>query len=103
MQKLKVNDEVVVLSGKDKGKVGKIKKINFKTLRVVIDGVNVFKKSLKPTQENPNGGFQDIEKPIHISNVNLYSTKLKKPSKVKIVVDGNKKVRKLAKCSSIIK
>ncbi len=68
MQKIKVNDTVLVLAGKDKSKQGKVKAINFKTNRVVVEGVNVFKKATKPSQQNPQGGIVDLEKAIHISN-----------------------------------
>ena len=65
MQKLKVNDTVQVLAGKDKGKNGKIKSINFKTNRVVVEGVNVVKKAIKPNQANQQGGIVDMEKATH--------------------------------------
>jgi large subunit ribosomal protein L24 len=103
MQKLRVNDEVILLAGKDKGKTGKIKKINFKTNRVSVDGVNKVKKALKPTQENPNGGLSEIEATVHISNVALISPKTKKATRVKIVTDGGKKVRALTACSTKLK
>lgn len=103
MQKIKVNDEVIVLSGKDKGKTGKVKKLNFKTNRVLVEGVNTAKKSLKPSQENPNGGFSDLEKAIHLSKVALVSPKTKKATRVKIVTEGEKKTRQLVACSTKIK
>ncbi len=57
MHKIKLNDEVVVLAGKDKGKTGKVTKLNFKQCTVVVSGVNIVKKALKPTQANPTGGI----------------------------------------------
>ena len=103
MQKLKINDEVVLIAGKDKGKTGKVKKINFKTNRVLVDGINTVKKALKPSQENPNGGFSDLEKPIHMSNVALISPKTNKATRVKIVTQNGKKSRQLVACSTNIK
>jgi large subunit ribosomal protein L24 len=103
MQKLKLNDEVIVLAGKDKGKTGKVKKINFKTNRVLVDGVNKVKKALKPTQENPNGGLSEIEKSVHISNVSLISPKTKKASRVRIVTEGDTKIRQLVACGTKLK
>lgn len=100
MQKLKVNDKVVVLAGKDKGKTGAVKKINFKTNRVTVEGVNIVKKSMKPTQENPTGGYADVEKPLHISNVAVASPKDGKPTRVKIVDKNGNKVRVATKCGS---
>lgn len=103
MQKLKVNDEVLVLAGKDAGKKGKVKKINFKTNRVVVEGVNVVRKALKPTQENPNGGFADLEKGVHISNVSLVSPKTGGATRVRIEVRDGNKVRVATKCGSVLK
>jgi large subunit ribosomal protein L24 len=100
MKRLKVNDEVVVLAGKDKGKTGKVSKIFWKSSKVLVEGVNKIKKSSKPTQENPTGGFVDLEKALHISNVSLFSPKTKKPTRVKFEMKGDKKVRIAKKCGS---
>lgn len=102
MQKLKLNDEVIILAGKDKGKTGKLKKINAKKQVVLVDGVNVVKKALKPTQENPTGGIVDIEAPVHVSNVALISPKTKKATRVKIETRGDKKVRVAVSCGSVL-
>ncbi len=102
MQKLKLNDEVIILAGKDKGKTGKVKKINSKKQVVMVDGVNVVKKALRPTQENPTGGIVDIESPVHISNVALVSPKTKKATRVKIETRDGKQVRVAVKCGSVL-
>lgn len=96
MQKLKVNDTVQVLAGKDKGKKGKIKTINFKTNRVVVEGVNMVKKALKPNQANPQGGIVDMEKAVHISNVALLDPKSGKPTRVKVKQENGKNTGRLA-------
>ena len=103
MQKLKVNDNVQVLAGKDKGKNGKIKSINFKTNRVVVEGVNVVKKAMKPNQANQQGGIVDLEKAIHISNVALTDPKSGKPTRVCIKKIAGKNVRVATKSKSEIK
>ncbi|MFY7992772.1 MAG: 50S ribosomal protein L24 [Bacteriovoracaceae bacterium] len=103
MQKIKVNDTVLVLAGKDKSKQGKVKAINFKTNRVVVEGVNVFKKATKPSQQNPQGGIVDLEKAIHISNVALVDSKSGKATRVKIKEVSGKKVRVAAKSGNEIK
>ena len=103
MQKLKVNDNVQVLAGKDKGKNGKIKSINFKTNRVVVEGVNVVKKAMKPNQANQQGGIVDLEKAIHISNVALTDPKSGKPTRVNIKKVAGKNVRVATKSKSEIK
>lgn len=102
MQKLKVNDEVIVLSGKDKNKKSKIKSINFKKNTVLVDGLNLVKKAQKPSQENPNGGFSDLEKPMHISNVSVVSPKTGAATRVRIEVQDGKKVRVATKCGSLL-
>ncbi len=96
MQKLKVNDTVQLLAGKDKGKKGKIKTINFKTNRVVVEGINMVKKALKPNQANPQGGIVDMEKAVHISNVALLDPKSGKPTRVKVKQENGKNTGRLA-------
>ena len=103
MQKLKVNDSVQVLAGKDKGKNGKIKSINLKTNRVVVEGVNVVKKAMKPNQANQQGGIVDLEKAIHISNVSLLDPKSGKPTRVSIKKVAGKNVRVATKSKTEIK
>lgn len=67
MRRLRSGDQVVVIAGNDKGKIGKV--LRFKDERVVVEGVNVRKKHMKKTQENQQAQIIDIECPIHISNV----------------------------------
>ena len=102
MQKLKVKDQVVVLAGKDKGKTGEVKKINFKKNVVFVGGVNVVKKAIKPTQENPAGGIVDIEAPLHLSNVAVVSPKTNKATRVKIENKDGKNVRIAVSCGSVL-
>lgn len=102
MQKLKINDEVIVTAGKDKGKTGTLTKINDKKKTVIVSGVNVVKKALRPTQENPDGGFADIEKPIHVSNVSVVSPKTGKATRVRIEEKDGKKVRVATACGSTL-
>lgn len=67
--KVKKGDVVVVIAGSDKGKTGKVLKVEPKHDRVTVEGVALRKKAMRRTQDNPNGGIKDIEAPIHISNV----------------------------------
>jgi len=67
------DDTVVVITGKDKGKEGKVKKVLPKTGRVVVEGVNMVKKHTKPSAKNMQGGIIEMEAPIHSSNVMLKS------------------------------
>jgi large subunit ribosomal protein L24 len=103
MKKLKVNDEVVVTTGKNAGKVGKIISFNRKTNKVTVDGVNEVKRAIKPSQQNPEGGFATKNLAIDASNVSLISPKTKKPTKVKFVAGkDNKKTRTSKKCGAVI-
>lgn len=102
MQKLKVNDEVIVLAGKNKGKTGTVAKIFEKQNKVLVNGVNMVKKAIKPTQENPAGGIVDVEKALHRSNVALVSPKTKKATRVKIEDQDGKKVRVAVACGSVL-
>ena len=104
MNKLKLNDMVVVHTGSNSGKTGKVLKINRKNNTVTIEGVNEVKKAVKPTQENPQGGFAMKLLPLHISNVSLVSAKTSKASGVKITKDSKGlNQRTLKKCNTVLK
>jgi len=88
--KIKTGDEVVVLAGKDKGQKGRVLKIIKSKDRVIVEGVNVVKKHVKPSTENPQGGIEEKEAAIHISNVALVDPKTGKPTRVGYEIkDGN--------------
>ena len=67
--KIKKGDEVKVITGDDKGKIGKILKVIPKKGQVIVEGCKIVKKTVKPTDDNPKGGFQNKEMPMDISNV----------------------------------
>ena len=71
MNKIKKDDMVKVIAGKDKGKEGKVLSCDQKTGRIIVEGVNVATKHAKPSQANPNGGIVKKENPIDVSNVML--------------------------------
>ena len=91
--KLKKGDQVIVITGKDKGKKGEITKVIPAEGRVIVAGINMMTKHKKPTQFS-QGGLEKVEAPIHISNVALADPKSDKPTRVgmKALKDG-KKVR----------
>lgn len=103
MQKLKIKDEVIVLAGKNKGKTGSIAKLNFKTNKVIVSGVNLVKKAIKPTQENPDGGISEVEAAIHISNIAILSPKTKKATRVRIENKDGKNHRVCVSCGTSLK
>ncbi len=90
--KLKKGDEVIVLTGKDKGKTGKIIKMLPKQMKAIVSEINKVKKNQKPDNNQP-GGIVDKEMPLHISNLSFYDPELKKGIKVGYKVNNNKKVR----------
>lgn len=67
--KIKKGDSVKIITGDDKGKIGKVLAVYPKTLQVVVDGCKIVKKAIKPSEKNPNGGFINKEMPMDISNV----------------------------------
>ena len=81
--KIKVGDNVKVLAGKDKGKEGNIIKTLKKDNKVIVEGINIVKKHVKPRGMNEVGSIVDVEAPIHASNVKLNTKETKKDAKVK--------------------
>ncbi len=67
--KIKKGDKVKIIAGDDKGKIAEVLKVMPKTSQVIVAGCKIAKKAVKPTEENPKGGFENREMPIHISNV----------------------------------
>ena len=91
MQKLKVNDEVVVLAGKDKGKTGKVAKINFKKKVVSCKVLILLKKLLSQLKKTQLVDLLILKAPLHISNVAVVSPKTKKATRVRIEKKDGKK------------
>ena len=90
--KLKKGDNVTVISGKDKGKSGEIIEVLKSIDKVKVRGVNIVKKHRKPTQDNP-GKIDEIELPIHISNVAFLDPKNSKPTRLKYEINKKEKIR----------
>jgi large subunit ribosomal protein L24 len=99
--KLKVGDKVEVTSGENKGKQGNIQKILKDKDRVIVEGVNLVKKHMKPSATNPQGGIKEMEAPVHISNVSLL-TKEGQTTKVGYRMEDGKKVRFSKKTNEVI-
>ena len=92
--KLKVGDNVRVITGSNKGKEGKVLKVFRKDNKVLIDGVNIVKKHVKPNRQNETGGILEVEAPIHISNVKVQDKKEKKETKKEVKETKEKKASK---------
>ena len=87
----KVGDKVVVITGKDKGKEGKIIKTLKKDNKVVVEGINIVTKHVKPNAQNETGGIIKVEAPIHVSNVMILDPKTKKKTRIAHEIDENGK------------
>lgn len=102
--KIKKNDFVMVVTGNDKNKTGKVLKVFPKESRVIIEGVNIRKRHTKPTQKNPQGGIIEKEASINVSNVMIVDPGTKQPTRVggKVILDektGKKKIARVSKAS----
>lgn len=100
--KIKTGDLVVVISGDDKGKTGKVLKVLPKTHQVVVEGVNVNKKHVKPNQNNAEGKIVDKTAPIDVSNV-AFANKDGKATRIGYKMNGDKKVRYAKKGDELVK
>ncbi len=101
--KIKRDDEVIVLAGKDKGKRGKVLSVLTGENRVVVEGINVMKKHQKsnPAMNEP-GGIIEKEAPIHVSNVAVFNPTTSKADRVGFKMEGEKKVRYFKSTNEII-
>jgi len=98
--KIRRGDKVKVISGKDKGKTGKVLKVFPRLGKVVVEGINILKKHQKPRRQGEKGGRISFPGPISISNVQLICTKCEKPTRVGFEKSGEKKVRICKKCGA---
>jgi large subunit ribosomal protein L24 len=93
MPKIKKDDDVVIIAGKDKGKRGKVLQVLKQTEKVIVDGINLAKKHVRPNpQRGQVGGIVEMAKPLHISKVAIYNPLTKKADRVgyKFLEDGRK-------------
>ena len=100
--KIKKGDNVVVRSGKDKGRTGTVLQVLPKEDKVVVAGVNVAARHRKPSQQNPQGGIDRFEAPMSISKVALADPKDRKPTRVRFEEKDGKKVRVAVKSGETI-
>ncbi len=101
--RIKKGDKVKVITGAYKGTIGEVTKAFPKEDKVIVEGVNMVKKHLRPTQQNPEGGIVEKEAKIHVSNVMLYDEKNKQASRVGYEVKDGKKVRVYKKSGAEVK
>ncbi|MDE0050261.1 MAG: 50S ribosomal protein L24 [Rhodospirillales bacterium] len=102
-RKIRKDDEVIVLTGRDKGKRGAVLRVVTRTDRVLVEGVNVTKRHVKPTQADPQGGIVEREAPVHISNVALIDPESDRPTRVRYkTLEDGRKVRVAARSGEVI-
>ena len=99
---IKRDDKVIVLSGKDKGKTGKVIVADPKALKVIVEGVNVATKHQKAQKQGQEGGIIKVETPIYVSKVQLVCPKCGKGTRVAHKIVDGKKVRVCKKCGAEI-
>lgn len=101
--KVQKNDNVIVIAGKDRGKKGKVRKVNPKSGRVVVEGVNLIKRHSKTKGKTRQAGIIELDGPIHASNVMVICNKCNKPARVgyRVLEDG-KRARFCHTCAEII-
>ena len=99
---VKKNDTVVVLSGKDKGKQGKVLSVDPKTRKVVVEKINMASRHQKPRKQGEEGGIIQKEIPLYASKVMTVCPKCNKPTRVAHKVEGGKKVRVCKHCGAEI-
>jgi len=97
---LRKGDTVVVISGKEKGKRGRVLRLMTEKHRVVIERVNMVKRHTKPTQRNPRGGILEKEGSVEVSNVSLWCTKCTAPRRARADETAQKKRRVCVKCGT---
>ena len=103
MLKVKKGDTVQVLSGNDKGKTGEVLEVIPKTSKIIVKGINVRKKHVKPRRQGEEGGIVSAECAIHSSKVNVVCSKCGKPTRVGFTIEKDEKVRVCKKCGEKIK
>jgi len=103
MLRIRKNDKVVVVSGKDKGKTGKVLRVFPSAQRAIVENINMMKKARRKTQQDQQGGIAEIESPINLSNLMLIDKKTNRGTRIGVSVlkDGSK-VRQSKKSSEVI-
>lgn len=100
--KIKVNDKIKVISGKDSDKEAKVIQVFPKDEKVVVEGVNIMKRHLRTRKQGEKGQILELASPMNVSKVMLMCPKCSKPTRVGYKMDGDKKKRVCKKCNQLI-
>lgn len=93
VKRIKKDDEVIVIAGKDSGKIGKVLGVNETAQRAIVENINLHKKTVRKSQQYPEGAIVDVPAPIHLSNLMPYDPKAKKGVRISHVREDGKTVR----------
>lgn len=100
--KLKKGDTIIVMAGRDAARQGKIERVYAKQSTVMVDGVNMYKRHIKKSEQTPEGGIVELPRAINVSKVALLCPKCKKPTRVGYKIEKQKKIRICRKCSAAL-
>jgi len=100
--KIRKGDNVIVLAGKDRNKTGKVEIARPKKNELIVTGINVKKKHMKPSQQTKQGGIKEFSAPIHESKVQIVCPKCDKATRISYEIISDKKERKCKRCKQII-
>jgi len=100
--KIKTGDTVLIISGKDKNKTGKVIEVFPKDQRIMVEGVNIVKKHVKPKRSGEKGQRVEVPRPFNVSNAKLICPKCKKPTRIGMKIIENRKYRLCKKCNQEI-
>ncbi len=101
--RIKKNDTVIITTGKEKGKKGRVLAFSSSNDRIIVEKINIVKRHMKPTRKYSQGGIIDKEAPVHISNVMLICPKCNKPTRIRnSFLQDNRKVRMCKKCNEVM-
>jgi large subunit ribosomal protein L24 len=100
---VKKNDTILVVTGKEKGKKGRVISVNPAKSKILIEKINIIKRHMKPSKKYSQGGIIEKEAPLHISNVMLVCSKCGKPTRIgNTILSDGKKVRVCKKCKEVL-
>ncbi|HBG81330.1 TPA: 50S ribosomal protein L24 [candidate division CPR2 bacterium] len=100
--KVKKNDTVLITVGKDQGKTGKVVQVISKTEKVMVEGINIHKKAVKPSTKTPAGGIIEVTAPVCVSNVAVVCPRCNKPARMGYELVKDDKVRVCKRCKERI-
>ena len=101
--KIRKGDKVRIIKGKDRGRENAVEKVLPKEGKVLVSGLNIYKKAVRPTPQNQKGGIVEITRPLPVENVMLVCSKCNKPTRVGYKIEGDKKLRFCKKCQGELK